>query len=143
MSEAAKIFKKTTIEAGGKKWELGRPNLLTEAAYARHLEDREADGIRRRQQTLGASAFRVAMEIHLDRCDVGNWFGWMQPGFRASLGDPKNVAKFLWLWIGQFYVDAKEAVTESQVYAIYRADFATIDAVLKAEFEDPSPLPAE
>lgn len=143
MSEASKIFKKTTLAVAGHKWELGRPNLLTEAAYSTHLQEKEANGIKLRQASLGPNAFRIAMEIHLDRCDVGNWFGWMRPGFTMSLGDPKNVVKFMWLWIGQFYADENHALSESQLYDIYRENFTTIVPFLEAELQDPSPLPAE
>lgn len=137
MSEAATIFKTFNLEVDGESYTLSRPSMLTEGAYARHLIEMQAAELKLQQANLGPAAFKEAMNLHLDQCN-GNHFGWMRPGFVASLGKPKNIAKFLWLWIKQH---TDKVPKEAAIYEAYRNNTAAIDEVLKEVFSDPNPLP--
>lgn len=121
MSEASTIFKTFTLEHGARKWELRRPNLGTQAKFAKHLERRDLELIRRHQDAMSELQFVASMDSWRQDCGVRNKYGWNRPGFHVALDDPDNIVHLVFLWIGQDYnaqsngVDKGFLMTEGQV----------------------------
>lgn len=161
MSEAAIILKRFTFEHGGDVFELGRPNLGTEAAYGRHMLKEEAKFLNSERDALGPQGYQDALRLHMSN-GTNNWFGWHRPGFLESLRSESNAAKFLWLWFAQKSTTGpKEKFSEEEtLQLLYRDVEPVADPKNPGEFlpspstkltqllwgealNDPNPLPPD
>ena len=144
MSEASVLFRKFKFTHGDKAWELPRPNLATEGAFATFLEKTTSEFLARNRTALGSQSYQDALRIHLASA-TNNWFGWCRPGFIEAMNNPTNAAKFLWLWFSQVYNKDGDPLTftEESMQVLYREPdaHAKLNELIGEATNDPNPLP--
>lgn len=148
MAEANVVFKTFQFTDGSRTWNLPRPNLAVEAAYATHCEGRDLAAIQRHRDRLTQLDYAVLMESWLAACGSANKFGWGSSAFRQSLTNRANLVKFLWVWFAEFFNvktvpgSPELVLTEEQVKSLLDAHEQRLVDIVTEAVDDPNPLTA-
>lgn len=147
MSEANQVFRTFPFEHGGKVYELRRPSIATERAFATYME-REDVKWATRQKTVGYEAYREAMSLAREAAS-GNDYGWCRPGFLRALSDAGHTAQFLFYWFAQCFPEGTDLHIPTveamrQLYADQKANCdpgeSPLDRIIGDVLTDPNPL---
>jgi hypothetical protein len=148
MSEAAVVFKTFLFEHGGKRYELRRPSLGTERAFAIYLE-REDTKWAIRQKAISAEAYRDGLSLARE-ASAANEYGWCRPGFFRALSDVEHTSQFFWYWFAQCFPEGSDLFVPSvkamrEIYVAQKAGHepgdSPLDRIIGEALTDPNPLP--
>lgn len=147
MSEASQVFKTFAFSHGAKAWELRRPTLGTERAFATYME-REDTKWATRQKSVSYEAYREGMALAREAAS-GNDYGWCRPGFLRALSDAGHTAQFLYYWFAQCYPEGSDLHVPSveamrTLYGEQKANCGAgespLDTLVSEMLADPNPL---
>lgn len=160
MSEVGAVLRTFPFEWQGKTYNLRRPSLGTERAFATYME-REDTKWALRQKLVSMEAYRDALALAREAA-TSNDYGWCRPGFFRALTDVEHTVQFLWYWFCQktnfpegheLHVPGVKAMRD--IYAaqkhyqldgkdaIYEPGESPLDKVFTEALTDPNPLPPE